>query len=248
MKMKKQTNKSMKKKYIVLQAKGGSAKTTLAKAIWLYFSKNNELVKLIDVDNNTPAFFYFLSQLPQEKRKNFTCSSFNLLSSENNIDRSLIDLYINEISKDENSVSDFGAAESSALLYWLQEEQKNGIVDTLEEAGVLLLIVLTGGISGKECFDYAKKVMAIEGIEKIVRLVANEYHGDISGQSVSEYYKADITIGALKNNDNNSDSQKEWNKLLKDGCTYEDLEGLTIVRKRRIKKYLDNIFDQIEKL
>lgn len=238
----------MKKKFILLQAKGGSAKTTLAKVISLYFSKFLQLVNFFDVDNNTPALSHFFDKIPKEKRKNFTCSSFNLLSQENSIDRSLIDLYLSEISKDENSVSDFGAAESSAFLYWLQEEQQNGIVDTLEEAGVLLLIVLTGGISAKECFDFAKKVMAIEGIEKIVRLVANEYHGDISGQSVSEYYTADLTIGALKNNDNNSDSQREWNKLLKDGFTYEDLEELTIVRKRRIKKYLENIFNQIEKL
>jgi hypothetical protein len=90
--------------------------------------------------------------------------------------------------------------------------------------------------------------MEIDGVPEIVRLVANEYHGDINGQSVTEYHNAELTIGALKNNDNNSDSQREWNKLLKDGCIYEDLEGLTIVRKRRIKKYLENIFNQIENL
>jgi cellulose biosynthesis protein BcsQ len=148
----------MKKKFMLLQAKGGSAKTTLAKVVSLYFSRSDEPVTIVDLDNSTPALTHWLNQIPKEKRKNFTCSSFNLLSPENNIDRSLIDLYLSEISKDENSVSDFGAAESSAFLYWLQEEQKNGIVDTLKEAGVLLLIVLTGAFRQKSAMTLLSRL------------------------------------------------------------------------------------------
>lgn len=232
-------------KIFLVQSKGGVGKSYLTKLFSLFVDKLKLKTYFIDADNASASTTKFFQGIEAKKSPNVFYKSENLLGFDKKIDRTKFDNLLSQIEKLENVVVDFGAASSEQLLYYIQEEQKNDILSVFKDLGIEFYLVLAGGGSIKESIEYAQEMKKIKGIDKLVRVVANEYHGGVNGKSVKEYANADIQITSL-HDDPNSEGQREWNELMNTGVVYSDIEAMTLIRKRRIISYLDSIFSQLK--
>ena len=232
-------------KIFILQSKGGVGKSYVTKLLSLKADKHKEKTYFIDADNASASTTKFFNGIEKKKSPYILFKSENLLGSDKKIDRTKFDTFLEVVEKLENVVVDFGAASSEQLLYYIQEEAKNDIIETLEEIGINFFLVVAGGGSVKESAEFALELKNIDGIEKLVTVVANEYLGGVNGGSVKEYTRADIQITSL-HDDANSEAQKEWNDLMNSGVVYSDIESMTVIRRKRITSYLDSIFNQIK--
>lgn len=231
-------------KIFIIQSKGGVGKSYLTKLMSLKADKEKLKTYFIDCDNASASTTKFFKSIEEKKSSHILFKSENLLGSDKKIDRTKFDSFLDTVQKLDNVVVDFGAASSEQLLYYIQEESKNGIIETLDEIGVKLFLVIAGGGSIKESIDFALDLRKIEHIGTLVKIVANEYLGGVSGQTVKEYTKADIQITSL-HEDTNSEAQQEWNELLNSGIVYSDIQSMSMIRRKRILSYLDSIFNQI---
>lgn len=231
-------------KIFVIQEKGGTGKSYLTKLLSLKAEKEQVKTYFIDCDNASASTTKFFKGIEDRKSQHILFKSENLLGTDKKIDRTKFDTFLGIVEKLENVVVDFGAASSEQLLYYIQEEAKNDILETLNAIDINFFLVVAGGGSIKESIEFALELKKIKGIEKLVTVVANEYLGGVNGKSVSEYSKADIQITAL-HDDVNSEAQKEWNDLMNAGVVYADIQSMTVIRRKRIVSYLDSIFSQI---
>jgi CobQ/CobB/MinD/ParA nucleotide binding domain len=232
-------------KIFIIQSKGGVGKSYLTKLLSLKADKDETKTYFIDCDNASASTTKFFRGIEERKSPYILFKSENLLGADKKIDRTKFDTFLGTVEKLENVIVDFGAASSEQLLYYIQEESKNDILETLQEIGVNLFLVVAGGGSIKESIEFALELKKIKGIEKLVTVVANEYLGGVNGNSVSEYSKADIQINSL-HDDTNSEAQKEWNDLMNSGVVYADIQSMTLIRRKRIVSYLDSIFAQVK--
>jgi CobQ/CobB/MinD/ParA nucleotide binding domain len=231
-------------KIFIIQSKGGVGKSYLTKLLSLKADKDEIKTYFIDCDNASASTTKFFKGIEERKSPYILFKSENLLGVDKKIDRTKFDTFLSTVEKLENVIVDFGAASSEQLLYYIQEESKNDILETLQEIGVNLFLVVAGGGSIKESIEFALELKKIKGVEKLVTVVANEYLGGVNGNSVREYSKADVQITSL-HEDTNSEAQKEWNDLMNSGVVYSDIQSMTVIRKKRIVSYLDSIFNQI---
>jgi hypothetical protein len=231
-------------KIFIIQSKGGVGKSYLTKLLSLKADKDETKTYFIDCDNASASTTKFFKGIEERKSPYILFKSENLLGVDKKIDRTKFDTFLSTVEKLENVIVDFGAASSEQLLYYIQEESKNDILETLQEIGVNLFLVVAGGGSIKESIEFALELKKIKGVEKLVTVVANEYLGGVNGNSVREYSKADVQITSL-HEDTNSEAQKEWNDLMNSGVVYSDIQSMTVIRKKRIVSYLDSIFNQI---
>ena len=231
------------KKFIV-QVKGGSGKSYLTKLLSLKAEKERTETFFLDCDNASASTTKFFKSIEERKSSYIKYASFNLLGTDKKIDRTKFDNFLSEIEKLENVVVDFGAASSEQLLFYIQEETKNNVLDTFKEMGIEIYLVIAGGGSAKECMDFFEQANKIDGMGAITSLVANEFFGGVNGRTVKDYTNSKIQINKL-HEDSNSDAQNEWDKLMTNGVVYADILAMNVIRKRRIVNYLDNIFDQI---
>jgi hypothetical protein len=234
-------------KSLVLNSKGGIGKSFLVKLLALKAEKEGAETYIIDCDNSSGSTTKYYHGIKDRKPKNIKFSSYNLIGPDKKIDRTMFDNFLGSIEKLENVVVDFGAASSDQLLYYIQEEANNGIIETLNELNVRLLLVIAGGGSTKECVEFFEFANSIPGIGAITHLIANEYHGGVGAKSVKEFTNSKVQIGRL-HNDPGSEAQREWEQLMINGVVYADILKLNISRRRRIINYLDNIFSQINSL
>lgn len=232
-------------KIFLVQSKGGVGKSYVTKLLSLMADKEQTKTFFIDADNASASMTKFFQGIEARKSPYIFYKSENLLGTDKKIDRTKFDNLLAQIEKLENVVVDFGAASSEQLLYYIQEEQKNDILGVIKDLGIQFYLVLAGGGSIKESVEYAQEMKKIKGIEKIVRVVANEYHGGVNGKSVKEYANGDIQITSL-HEDANSEGQREWNEAMNTGVVYSDIEAMTLIRKKRIVSYLDSIFSQLK--
>jgi hypothetical protein len=237
------TNLSM--KIFLIQVKGGVGKSYVSKLLSLKADKEKVKTYFIDCDNASATTTKFFKGIETRKSPNILFKSENLLGVDKKIDRTKFDTFLSMIEKLENVVVDFGAASSEQLLYYIQEESKNGILETFEEIGVNFFLLMAGGGSIKESVEVALELKKIPGIEEIVTVVANEFQGGVNGKSVKEYTDADVQITNL-HEDANSEAQKEWNNLMNSGVVYSDVLSMTVIRRRRVLSYLDSIFAQVD--
>ena len=232
-------------KVFLLNSKGGVGKSYSAKILSLKADKEQSKTYFIDCDNASASTTKFFKGIEERKSPYILFKSENLMGSDKKIDRTKFDTFLSTIEKLENVCVDFGAASSEQVLFYMQEEFENGILDTLNDLGVTIFLVVAGGGSIKESIEFVLELKKIPGIEKIVRVIANEYHGGVNGKSVQSYTNADIQINSL-HKDINSEAQREWNDLMNSGVVYSDIMAMTLIRKRRIVSYLDSIFTQID--
>jgi hypothetical protein len=231
-------------KIFIIQSKGGVGKSLLTKLLSLKAEKEQLKTYFIDCDNASATTTKFFQTIERKKASHILFKSENLLATDKKIDRTKFDSFLDTVQKLDNVVVDFGAASSEQLLYYIQEESKNGIIETLDEIGIRLFLVIAGGGSIKESIDFALDLRKVNGIGHLITIVANEYHGGVNGQSVKDYTKADIQITSL-HDDVNSEAQQEWNNLLNTGAVFSDIQAMSIIRKKRVLSYLDSIFNQI---
>lgn len=234
-------------KQFIIQSKGGAGKSYLTKLLSLKAEKEEKETYFLDCDNSSASSTKFFNGIKDRKSKYVKFSSFNLLGPDKKIDRTRFDTFLSEVEKLENVVADFGATSSDQLLHYMMEEQNNGVIETFAEMNIQLLLVVLGGGSAKECVEYFGQANKIPGIGSITHLIANEFQGGVNGKSVKEFTDSKVQIGKL-HDDVNSEAQKEWDKLMIDGVVYSDFLNITVIRRRRIVNYLDNIFNQINSL
>jgi hypothetical protein len=232
-------------KIFIIQSKGGVGKSYLTKLLSLKADKEQAKTYFIDCDNASASTTKFFRGIDERKSSYILFKSENLLGADKKIDRTKFDTFLSVVEKLENVIVDFGAASSEQLLYYIQEESKNGILETLQEIGVNIFLLVAGGGSIKESVEFALELKKINGIEEMVTVVANEYLGGVSGKNVQSYTSAEIQINSL-HEDPNSEAQKEWNDLMNSGVVYSDILSMTVIRKRRVLAYLDSIFTQID--
>lgn len=232
-------------KIFIIQSKGGVGKSYLTKLLSLKADKDQAKTYFIDCDNASASTTKFFRGIDEKKSPYILFKSENLLGSDKKIDRTKFDTFLSVVEKLDNVVVDFGAASSEQLLYYIQEESKNGIIETLQEIGISIFLIVAGGGSIKESVEFALELQKIKEINGFVTVVANEYLGGVNGKSVQSYTNADIQITSL-HDDPNSEAQKEWNELMNTGVVYSDILSMTVIRKRRVLAYLDSIFTQIE--
>jgi hypothetical protein len=239
----------MKKKTIIwlCQEKGGVGKSYTSKVLSLKADRDKTRTYFVDCDNASASTTKFFKSIEHKKSEYIFFKSENLLGPDKKIDRTKFDTFLNTLENLDNAVVDFGAASSEQLLYYIQEEKKNGILDVLKDLGIKIFLIISGGGSIKESVDFALKLKEIGGVEELTTVVANEYLGDVNGKSVKEYTNADIQITSL-HDDPNSEAQRQWNDLMNSGVVYSDILSMTIVRRRRLLAYLDSIFSQIDKV
>ncbi len=231
-------------KIFIIQSKGGVGKSYLTKLMSLKADKEQTRTYFIDCDNASASTTKFFKSIEERKSKHILFKSENLLGADKKIDRTKFDSFLDAVQKLDNVVVDFGAASSEQLLYYIQEESKNGIIETLNEIGVKLFLVFAGGGSIKESLDFALDLKKIDGIGTLVKVVANEYLGGVNGQSVKDYCNSEIQLISL-HEDINSEAQQEWNNLLNSGIVFSEIQSMSVIRKKRILSYLDSIFNQI---
>jgi hypothetical protein len=231
-------------KIFIIQSKGGVGKSYLTKLLSLKAEKDQTKTYFIDCDNASASTTKFFRGIEERKSPFVLFKSENLVGTDKKIDRTKFDTFLGVIEKLENVVVDFGAASSEQILYYMQEESKNGVLETLRELNVKIFLVMNGG-SIKECVDYAMELKKIEGVNDLVTVVANEYEQGVNGKTTQAYTNAEIQI-TLLHQDRNSEAQKEWNDLMTAGVVYSDILAMTLIRKRRILAYLDSIFTQID--
>lgn len=234
----------MANRIFIIQSKGGVGKSYLTKLFALKASKEKQLTHFIDCDNASASTSKFFAGIPKDKREFLKFKSENLLGIDRKIDRTKFDNFIEVVSKLDNVVCDFGAASSEQLLYYIQEEKDNNVIEVLKDLGITFYLVVAGGGSIKECVEYVDSLKKIKGMKDLTSIVANEYLGGVNGQSVKEFSAATIQITSLQD-DRNSEAQKEWDNLMNSGITYDDIGSLPIMRKRRITNYLDKVFETI---
>lgn len=228
-------------KIFVLQQKGGVGKSTLTKLLFLKAEKEEKDVVFIDCDNASGTTTKFFLGLEKRKPKNILYKPINIVGKDKKIDRTKFDKFLEIIDGVENVVVDFGAASSEQMLFYIQEEEKNGIVEDFKNMGILIYLVVAGGGSITECAEYALELKKIDGIIDITKIVANEFLGGVNGKTVAEFSNADIIIKGLTD-DVNSDAQIEWNEALKNGILYSDIGNMSTRRQRRVKNYLEETF------
>jgi hypothetical protein len=231
-------------KIFIIQSKGGVGKSYLTKLMSLKADKEQTRTYFIDCDNASASTTKFFKSIEERKSKHILFKSENLFGADKKIDRTKFDSFLDAVQKLDNVVVDFGAASSEQLLYYIQEESKNGIIETLNEIGVKLFLVFAGGGSIKESLDFALDLKKIDGIGTLVKVVANEYLGGVNGQSVKDYCNSEIQLISL-HEDINSEAQQEWNNLLNSGIVFSEIQSMSVIRKKRILSYLDSIFNQI---
>lgn len=234
----------MANRIFIIQSKGGVGKSYLTKLFALKATKEKKLAHFIDCDNASASTSKFFAGIPKEKKQFLKLKSENLLGIDRKIDRTKFDSFIETVSKLDNVICDFGAASSEQLLYYIQEESGNDVIEVLKELGITFYLVVAGGGSIKECFEYVETLVKVKGMKELTVIVANEYLGGVNGKSVKEFSLADIQITSLQD-DRNSEAQKEWDNLMNNGITYEDITLLPIMRRRRIINYLDKVFETI---
>lgn len=234
-------------RFIVAQSKGGVAKTFLCKILCLYAEYYKIMIYFIDADNASNSLQKFFQAIAEKKTEFTKYKVFNLLGHDKKIDRTKFDSFLQMSSSLENMVADFGAASSEQLLYYLKEEQPNGIIEVLKELNIKIIIVMAGGGSAKECIEFYNDASNIPGIADITYVVANEFLGPINGKSVKETCNAHIQIPhAIM--DSTGEAQTRWVEMMAKGVTYSDIDKLFIIRKNRINNYLNTIFNQINNL
>ncbi len=234
-------------KQFIIQSKGGAGKSYITKLLSLKAEKERKETYFLDCDNSSASTTKFFNGIKDRKSEYLKFASFNLLGPDKKIDRTRFDTFLSEIVNLENVVADFGATSSDQLLYYMMEEQNNGIIETFAEMDIQMLLIVAGGGSAKECVEFFEQANKIPGISSITHLVANEFQGGVKGKTVKEFTNAKIQIGKL-HEDANSEAQKEWDKLMIDGVVYSDILNISMIRRRRVTNYLDNIFNQINSL
>lgn len=234
----------MANRIFIIQSKGGVGKSYLTKLFALKASKEKKVTHFIDCDNASASTSKFFAGIPKEKREFLKVKSENLLGIDKKIDRTKFDSFIETVSKLDNVICDFGAASSEQLLYYIQEESQNDVINVLKDLGISFYLVIAGGGSIKECVEYVDTLKKLKGMKELTTIVANEYLGGVNGKSVKEFTAANIQITSLQD-DRNSEAQKEWDNLMNEGITYDDITSLPIMRKRRIINYLDKVFETI---
>jgi len=234
-------------KTVLFQSKGGAGKSFCSRLLYAYHLNKNQTSHFIDIDNASGSLTKFFNSIEERKNPKIEFANFNLMGANKKIDRSLFDLLLSEISTRENVVIDAGAATSEQILYYLRDEEPNGIIGDLKEMNIRLMLVVAGGGSARECYDFFEEAKNIPGLKDITYVVANEFLGEINGLSVKEYFDADIQIRTLTN-DPTSAAELEWSNLMNNGFVMQDIEQLPLFRKRRILNYLKDIFNQIDSL
>lgn len=228
-------------------SKGGVGKSYSAKLHSLKADKNQAETYFLDCDNASASLTKFFKGIEDRKQSFVKFGSYNLLGSDKKIDRTKFDMFLSMIAELPNVVVDFGAASSEQLIYYIQEEASNGIINTLKELDIKILLVIAGGGSIKECVEFFNEANKIEGMRQITHLVANEFLGGVNGKTVKEFTNAKIQITKL-HEDANSEAQREWDKLMNEGVVYSDILTMNVIRRRRITNYLDNTFKQFDEL
>jgi hypothetical protein len=231
----------------IIQSKDGTGKSYFTKLLTLRADKEKALTYFIDADNASASTTKFFKGIEDRKSPHVLFKSENLLGSDKKIDRTKFDTFVAMVGKLDDVVVDFGAASSEQLLYYMQEELKNDILQTLKDMGIRFYLLVAGGGSIKESIEFALALSRITGIEHLVTVVANEYQGGVKGETVMQYSNAHVQLKTL-HEDPNSEAQREWNELLSNGLVYSDIESMSIIRKRRIVAYLDSIFTQLNEL
>lgn len=230
-------------KYFIIQSKGGAGKSYVAKVLSLLADKESIETYFIDTDDRSATLTSFFKAINGRKSSHIKFKSMNLLGKDKKIDRTKVDVLLGEVEQLPNVVVDFGAESSQHFLHYLESEQNQGIVDLLKELDIHILLIMSGG-AVRESVQFALALKEIKGLDKITKLVANEYGGNINGKSVKEYTDADIQILPM-HDEPDSEAQIEWNTMMRDGVVYADIEAMTLIRKRRIINHLNSIFNQL---
>ena len=112
--------------------------------------------------------------------------------------------------------------------------------------GINIFIVVSGDTSWQDCYSFLKKVDAA-GLMPIVQIVANEFQGGVGEKSVKDLLEdlglKSIIVGRIS--DQGDSAAQEWQDFMINGITWDEIEALPLLRKRRVLNYLDTIFDQI---
>ncbi len=229
---------------IILNEKGGVGKSYYSKICSLQAEKEQVITYFIDCDNASASLTKFFQGIENRKSEYLFYKSENLLGPDRKIDRTKFDTFLDTLGKLENVRCDFGAASSEQILFYLQEENQNGILEVFEDLNIRLHIIMAGGGMIKESIDFFMKLKKVKGIEKFITIVANEREGGVNGKTVSEYTKADIKIPPF-HEDSNSAAFLEWKEMMNNGVVYADILSMPLIRRKRIITYLDSIFSQI---
>jgi len=240
--MKKQMNQL---RLFILNSKGGCGKSTAAMYAFLVASMQKKPTHFLDLDNTSVTLTNFFNNIKDRKPEFIKSSSFSLLGKDNRIDRSKIDSFIEAISTLDYVIADFGAESSNQFCQFLKEEAKNGIVQTLNGLNVRILLVFAGGGCAVDCLRFFELLKSVEGVKEITHIVANEYHGGFENKTVTDFTKATITLAPLTD-DPLSEANIQFTQMLQKGVVYDEILKLSVMRKTRIIKHLENFANQLE--
>jgi len=247
MKMKKEKQiEERKKNVLILQSKGGAGKSYFTQLLALYAQSRNRKTHFIDADNSSASTTKYFEKIKDRKGNLLLYKNVNLLSSDNRIDRSKLDYLMEDLSRHAPCVVDFGAASSDQMMHWMKD---NDYVEMIKELDVAIFLIMAGGNSILECVEFYNEMAKIPKLKEsgMVNVVANEFYGGIEGKQVKEYAHAKFQIPALTE-DQNSSLFLDWKNMLSEGIVLQDLEKLTLFRRKTVHDYLEKIFVQLDPL
>lgn len=230
-------------KNLILQAKGGVGKTHFAMLMMLYYESKNQRMCVWDVDNDTPAL---KGVCDNKKAGLIEFGKINLLNNQMDLDKGKFDKLLERLSVEERPViADFGAGSSGQFLHYLTMQPD--LIPFLKEINVKLFFVMAGGFHYNLSLDFMRKLKELDGVENISVLVANEVFGGINNGTLSEAIQADISIEPNYYGSFTNDTAVEWQKYLKDGLEYSNLDVIAGTPMRiRTKAYLKKLFEKID--
>ncbi len=236
------------KKALVLQEKGGVGKSYFCKLLYLYFLKKNEPITIYDCDNASLSISKFASNTIKklgDNITNVTAENLDFLNENQKIDRSKFDEFLQLLDTNQtNCIVDFGAATSEQFLYYARENK--GICEILQQLGINIYVIVAGDTSWQDCYSFIKKI-DLAGLMPIVQIVANEFQGGVGDKSLHSLLKdhrfKSIVVSRIS--DQGDSASQEWQDFMIHGITWDEIDALPLMRRRRVNNYLDTIFEQL---
>ena len=227
----------------IIGNKGGIGKTTISAYIAEYLINKNREVLCIDTDPENRSFLSY---------RKLNVIEIQLKDETNNINKSAFDEMIDLIleNKDKDIVIDNGAGSFNPLINYLAE---NDILELFEDENIenLIVSIVAGGGNTVDSVNGLSTLLDNFDTEFIIfnnqLLGSSQYKNkELSELQIVKKEKVKAIIEIPKLDEYQTNDIVDFTKYRKLFSDLKNDENLKMMQKRRLMKYRDEIFNQLE--
>ena len=232
---------------IILGNKGGIGKSTISAFLAEYIKKNSDKEMIgFDTDPENETFALY---------KEFQSKTLKLKGADNTINKNGFDEMIDDIlsSKNKNIVIDIGASSFAAVNSYILENEIFELFDD-EDINLLIVGIAAGAGNTVDSVNGLKTILETHSSRKFL-VINNEYIGSTKYKG-TEFRDTKV----IKNNEDkilkivDIESKPDYiqeniNDFAQMRLTFNELDTsdqFTLMAKRRLKAYRDEIFEQLD--